>query len=211
MNDEGDKKQAVHSHKAMGFTLPIIGQVVTTLDENGEANVKVENPAFADTPYSVLLGLSLQKGGPICYGTLKSLKQGDHFYARVQPKAPSFDILLKAQDFPNQKVTMQFCAISHDFVGPTNPPTPTPFFKALIGLRGIGFRLEDYPDRYVNELTGIDPKLIQRMIDNEIKNLATLASASVEHIAQILSISEVRAMGFIYEARALLTNTKIRQ
>lgn len=97
-----------------------------------------------------------------------------------------------------------------NYVGPTITPTPTPF-RSIIGLTGLGFNPDDYPGRQVDEVTDIGPKFTQTLTDNKIDSLAKLASTEVECLAKILGISEVRAIGFIYEARALLTNLKIRQ
>ncbi len=95
------------------------------------------------------------------------------------------------------------------FVGPTITPTPTPF-RSVIGLTGLVFDPKDYPDRHVDEVTDIGPELTEKLAGEEITSLATLASTDVEHLADTLGISEVRAIGIIYEARALLTNMKIR-
>jgi hypothetical protein len=156
-----------------------------------------------------------ERGAPLRFGILDSHKQGDCFYAEVHREEGSFDIHLKAQNLRNQKVTIEWWAIPESqicLIGPTTTPMPTPPTppptKSPKGLTSIPFRSSDFPGRYVNEVPGIGPKFIQRLTRGRIKNLATLASADAKRIAQILRISEVRAMAFIYEARLLLKKTR---
>lgn len=85
----------------------------------------------------------------------------------------------------------------------TPPPTPSPTPKNLIRSS----RPVDSSGRYVNEVSGVDPKYIRRLTKGGIASLAALASAVATDVAQILSISEVKAMGFIDEAGRLLQST----
>ena len=212
---DGEKKKA-SKNQAMWVTMPRTGQVVKKLDRNGVVHVKGQNPEFSGAPYCVYLGLrARERGAPLRFGTLDSHKEGDYFYAEVQKKG-SFDIHLKAQGLSNQKVTIEWWAIPESrtyalTIGPTagRPtlgPTPIP-----IGLTSMRFKSSDFPGRYVDEVPGIGPELVRRLIKCRIKSLATLASADAERIARILSVSEVRAMGLIYKARVLLTKTKTRK
>lgn len=86
-------------------------------------------------------------------------------------------------------------------IGSTLGPTPTP---PPIGLTIRRFKSRDFPGRYVDEVPGIGSEFIRRLTRARMKNLAALASADTTRVARILNISEVRAMGFIYEARLLL-------
>jgi hypothetical protein len=202
MTGEGGKQD----HKqAIGGTMPRSGQVVTTLNRNGVVRVRGENPKFSGTPYCVYLGMG-KSGTPLRFGVPDSHKEGDYFYATVDRKEGSFDIHLKAQKLRNQKVTIEWWAIPSVAIRSTTPPTPTPF--GPIGLTSIRFKARDYPGRYVHEVTGIGREFIQRLTKHRIRSLATLASADVKRIARILGVSEVRAIGFIYEARVLLTKMK---
>ena len=205
MNGKRGMKRIVDLKEITWIKLPRIGQVLKTLDENGVAHVIGENPGFADAPYCVSLGLRAGDSGSTRYGTLDSPMAGDYFYAEVH-KSGSFDIYLKAQSFSNQEVTIVWCATPHSsrcFIGPTVGPTPTLPLPS-IGLTSRRFKASDFPRRYVDEVPGIGSEFIRRLTRARIKSLATLASADAAHIARILNVSEVRAMGFIYEARRLL-------
>jgi hypothetical protein len=197
-------KTEENDRQSMWVKLPKSGQEVKTLDQHGAVHVRGRNPEFAGTPYGVLLGLGVGKNGPIRFGTLDVPKRGDYFYAEVHEKG-TFDIRLRVQHLQNQKVTIVWWAIPTVAIKSTIPPTPTPF--APIGLTSIRFKPKDYPGRYVHEVTGIGPELVQRLTQHRMKSLAALASADVKRIAGILNVSEVRAIGFIYEARLLLTKT----
>jgi hypothetical protein len=206
MNGKRGTKRIVDLKEITWIELPRIGQVLKTLDENGVAHVIGENPEFAGAPCCVHLGLCVHARGPqIRYGTPDSPMEGDYFYAEVQ-KSGSFDIYLKAQSLSNQPVTIVWCAIPHTsrcLIGPTVGPTPT-LSLPPIGLTSRRFKASDFPRRYVDEVPGIGSEFIGRLARARIKSLATLASADAAHVARILNVSEVRAMGFIYEARRLL-------
>ena len=66
------------------------------------------------------------------------------------------------------------------------------------------FRSRDFPGRTVDEVSGIGPVMKSRLEEEGITNLAELASMEPARLAEILSISEVRAMSFIDAARELL-------
>jgi len=66
------------------------------------------------------------------------------------------------------------------------------------------FEAVDAPDRNVNEVPSIGPEYTRRLTKGGVAGLAALASAVAADVARILSISEVRAMSFIDEARRLL-------
>ncbi len=85
----------------------------------------------------------------------------------------------------------------------TPPPTPSPAPKTLIRSS----RPVDSSGRYVNEVPGVGPKYIRRLTKGGIASLAALAAAVATDVAHILSISEVKAMGFIDEAGRLLQST----
>jgi hypothetical protein len=85
-------------------------------------------------------------------------------------------------------------------VGPTlRPPIIGPTFGPII------FSARDFPGRNVQEVKGIGPATAERLKKKRITNLAHLASTEPGKLAEILDISEVRAMAFIDEARRLLT------
>ena len=69
----------------------------------------------------------------------------------------------------------------------------------------IIFSARDFPGRNVQEVKGIGPTTAERLKQKRITNLAHLASTEPGKLAEILDISEVRAMAFIDEARRLLT------
>ena len=209
MKSRSGTKSKVGLKQAMWVKMPRTGQVVKTLDKNGVVHVRGENPGFAGAPYCVHLGLRVrERGSQLRFGTLDSYREGDYFYAEVQKKG-SFDIHLKAQSLSNQQVTIEWWAIPESWtcaltIGPTTlGPTPIPTLPPL-GLTSISFKSSDFPGRYVDEVPGIGPEFIRRLTRHRIKSLAALASAEAERVAQILSISELRAMRFIYEARLLL-------
>lgn len=85
----------------------------------------------------------------------------------------------------------------------TPPPTPSPTPKTL----AESSRPVNSPGRYVNEVPGVSPTHIRRLTKGGIESLAALASAVATDVAHILSISEVKAMGFIDEAGRLLQST----
>ena len=208
MSNDSNKKGKAINPEVIWFTPSGIGQVVADLDENGAVDIRVEDPTFAGPPYSVLLGLGLQKDGPICYGTLDSLKPGDYFYAKVHPWERWFDIRLKAQDLPNQKVKIEFHVTSHEFVGPTRSPMPKPTKSptTVVSIRPLNS--VDASGRHIDEVPGIDPKAIQILAKGGIESLAALASAVAADVAQMLNISEVKAMGLIHEAGRVLEKPK---
>jgi hypothetical protein len=216
MNDEGDRKGKVNDHKAPWLKLPRIGQIQAQLNKKGVFESPEQNPEFGDTQYSVILGLRINADDPILYGTLSTeaftLTPGDQFYASVDRETGLFSVRLKARDLASKKVTIEYCAIPQS-VGTTVPPTPTPFnFKSIIGLRGIGFNLDNYPNRKIDELENIISGDLWDKLDahkHEIEDLATLASANIEQIAPMLGVSEVEAMGLIYQARAVLTGMNL--
>jgi len=206
MNGKDDTKRIVDFKQAMWITLPKTGQVLRKLDENGVVHITGENPEFAGTPYCVLLGLRVNERGPqIRYGTPDSPMDGDYFYAEVQRRG-SFDIHLKAKRLSNQDVTIVWCAIpqSSTCIIHTLGPTPIPTKPPGGGPTIEGFDPKDFPGRYVDEVPGIDPEFARRLTEGGIQNLATLASAGATRVARILTISEVRAMEFIDQARDLL-------
>lgn len=216
MKGKRGKKRITDLKQAMWVKLPRTGQVLQKLDKNGVVHIKGENPEFAGAPYYVYLGLGVHERGPIQYGALDLLKEGDYFYAEVR-NSGVFDIHLKAQRIRNQKVMIVWWAIplsSSCTIGPTLGPTPTPLPIGLtlgptptpppIGPAITRFKQSDFPGRYVNEVPRIDADSIRRLTRARMKSLAALASADAAHIARILGISEVRAMGFIDEARRLL-------
>jgi hypothetical protein len=88
-------------------------------------------------------------------------------------------------------------------VGPTLRPTVRPIIQPTI--RPIIFNARDFPGRNVQEVKGIGPVTAERLKKKRITNLAHLASTEPGKLAEILDISEVRAMAFIDEARRLLT------
>ena len=67
------------------------------------------------------------------------------------------------------------------------------------------FSAREFPGRNVQEVSGIGPATAERLKKKRITNLAHLASTEPGKLAEILDISEVRAMEFIDEARRLLT------
>jgi len=93
------------------------------------------------------------------------------------------------------------------WVGPTTThmpvPTPTPT-PAPGETQPKPLDARDFPGRYASEVPGIGPKYAQRLTKGGMENLATLASAVATDVAQILSVSEVKAMGFINKAGLLL-------
>jgi hypothetical protein len=200
MKGKRGKKKPADLEQAGWIKLPRTGQVRKKLDKNGVVHVKGENPEFTGTPYCVCLGLCVNEpGSKIRYGIPDSPMEGDYFYAEVQKKG-SFDIHLKAQSLSNKDVTIVWCAIPQSTLGPTPIPTRPPG----IGLTTVCFKAKDFPGRYVDEVPGIGPEFIRRLTTAGMKSLAALASADAKSVADILEISEVRAMGFIYEARLLL-------
>ena len=198
MSSKDSMKRIVDPKQAMWFKLPTSGHVLRTLDENGVVHVTGENPGFRDGFYCVCLGLRVGERGPIRYGTPDSPREGDYFYAEVQ-ESGLFDIYLKAQNFAKKTVTIEWWAIP-EAIGGTLGPTPT---VGPLGLTLIRFKAKDFPGRYVAEVPGIGP-FIRCLTRARMKSLATLASADASHVARILNISDVRAMGFIYQARLLL-------
>lgn len=88
-------------------------------------------------------------------------------------------------------------------VGPTLRPTVRPIIQPTI--RPIIFNARDFPGRNVQEVKGIGPATAERLKKKRITNLAHLASTEPGKLAEILDISEVRAMAIIDEARRLLT------
>ncbi|UCE47487.1 MAG: hypothetical protein JSW47_18055, partial [Phycisphaerales bacterium] len=62
----------------------------------------------------------------------------------------------------------------------------------------------DFAGRYVNEVPSIGPEYGRRLIKSGVASLAALASAFATDIARTLSVSEVRAMSFIDQARRSL-------
>lgn len=213
MKSRSGTKSKVGLKQAMWVKMPRTGQVVKTLDKNGVAHVRGENPEFAGAPYCVHLGLrARERGSQLRFGTLDSYREGDYFYAEVQKKG-SFDIHLKAQSLSNQEVTIQWWAIPESWtyaltIGPTTlGPTPVPTPVPTIRPTGSGierFDQKDFPGRYVDEIPGIGPESVRRLTKGRMKSLAKLASADFRRVAQILSISEVRAMSFVDQARRLL-------
>lgn len=94
-------------------------------------------------------------------------------------------------------------------IGPTTTPmpTPTPTPKpAAPETEARSPNPEGSSGRYVDEVSGIGPQFTRRLIKGGIGSLPTLASAAATDVAQILSVSEVRAMGFIDDAGRLLQN-----
>jgi len=67
------------------------------------------------------------------------------------------------------------------------------------------FKPKDFPGRSVEEVKGIGPATAELLKAKRITNLAHLASMEPGKLADILEISEVRAMTFIDQARRLLT------
>ena len=88
-------------------------------------------------------------------------------------------------------------------VPPTPPPTPSPTPKTPASSS----RPVNASGRYVNEVPGVGPKYIRRLTKGGIESLAALASAVATDVAHILSVSEVKAMGFIDKAGRLLQST----
>ena len=212
MDSKRGKKGIADRKQAMWIKMPRTGQVRNRLDKDGVAHVKGEDPEFGGVPYCVYLGLRVNRqGSQIRYGTPDSPREGDYFYAEVH-KSGSFDIHLKAQSLSNKDVTIVWCAIPESWtfaIGPvicrpTIPPTPIPTRPPAIGLKRVHFRAKDFPGRYVDEVPGIGSEFIQRLTAARMKSLATLASADATRVARLLNISEVHAMGFIYEACLLL-------
>lgn len=68
----------------------------------------------------------------------------------------------------------------------------------------VGCGTIDVSRRLVGEVTGIDPVSVERLNAAGITNLGQLASMEPASLTATLKISEVRAMGFIDEARRLL-------
>jgi hypothetical protein len=92
-------------------------------------------------------------------------------------------------------------------VGPTIRPTISPTLRPTLRptIGPIIFSARDFPGRNVQEVKGIGPTTAERLKQKRITNLAHLASTEPGKLAEILDISEVRAMAFIDEARRLLT------
>jgi hypothetical protein len=91
---------------------------------------------------------------------------------------------------------------------PTLVPTFSPTFAPTFVPGPIGpiiFSAREFPGRSVQEVNGIGPATAERLKQKRITNLAHLASMEPAKLAEILEISEVRAMAFIDEARRLLT------
>jgi len=203
MEKKDSTKGIGDSNQAMWVKEPKTGQVRRELDENGAVRVRIENPGFAGTPYCVRLGLGMDKSGSLGHSGADN-----HFFAEVH-KDGSFDIDLKAYSLRNRAVTIVWSAIPlnsiwfGDFhtLGPTPIPTLPP-----IGLTRIHFRESDFPGRPLHEVDGIEEgsKVAQVLTESRIDSLAALASANAKRVAQILGISEVKAVGFIYEARQKL-------
>jgi predicted flap endonuclease-1-like 5' DNA nuclease len=83
-------------------------------------------------------------------------------------------------------------------------PTPTPTLTPMPTSTPTTFNPNDFPGRQVDEVRGIGPEYKERLEAKGIKNLAELASIVPARLAEILEISEVRAVSFIDEARCLL-------
>jgi hypothetical protein len=66
------------------------------------------------------------------------------------------------------------------------------------------FNAVDVPGGNVDEVHSIGPEYGRRLTRGGFATLAALASAVAADVARMLSISEVRAMSFIHEARCLL-------
>lgn len=66
------------------------------------------------------------------------------------------------------------------------------------------FDAANVPGGNVNEVHSIGPEYSRRLTKGGVATLAALASAVAADVARMLSISEVRAMSFIHEARRLL-------
>jgi hypothetical protein len=93
-------------------------------------------------------------------------------------------------------------------LSPTLSPTFSPTLAPTFAPGPVGpiiFSARDFPGRSVEEVNGIGPTTAERLKKKRITNLAHLASMEPAKLAEILEISEVRAMGFIDEARRLLT------
>ena len=91
---------------------------------------------------------------------------------------------------------------------PTLEPTFSPTFAPTFVPGPIGpiiFSARDFPGRSVQEVNGIGPATAELLKKKRITNLAHLASMEPANLAEILEISEVRAMAFIDAARRLLT------
>jgi hypothetical protein len=56
----------------------------------------------------------------------------------------------------------------------------------------------------VEEVKGIGAASAERLAAGDINELGHLAEAEPQRVAELLEISEVRAMGFVDEARRLL-------
>ena len=189
--------------------MPKTREIPVRLDKKGCARVEGEDPGFADAPYCVLLGLRVRKRGATCYGTLNLPGAGDYCYAEVKDSG-SYDVHVRLRALKNKNVTIicwaipeswtHVVAIGPSTLGPTPIPTKPPGFPFGTPL----FDPQDYPGRYVGEVPGIGPESVRRLTKKGMKSLAALASADFEPVAKILSTSEVRAMNFIYRARALL-------
>lgn len=93
---------------------------------------------------------------------------------------------------------------------PTVRPTISPTLRPTVELPGGGgippivLNPADFPGRGVAEVNGIGPASTKRLESQNVGNLAQLASLQPTELATMLDISEVRAMGFIDEARQLL-------
>jgi|GEM_PF-3945656 len=207
------------------------GQVRKTLDKNGVVVVEGENPGFGGAAYYVYLGLRVGESGPIQYSPLDDLLGKDgRFYANVEQSTGFFDIHLEVQQLANQEVTIVWWACSTGIAAgrptleptppppppsrsptcrPTGGPTPPPPTIPPIGLMVIGFKPENFPDRSVGELQGIDPEYVRLLTAAQMENLAVLASADAKHVAEVLDSSEVKAMGLIFEARHLLLGNRM--
>lgn len=83
---------------------------------------------------------------------------------------------------------------------PTVPGGPVP----PGGEPVVVFRAEDFPGRVVTEVNGIGPTFEGRLEAGGITNLAGLASMEPGALADMIGVSEVRAMSFINQARDLL-------
>jgi hypothetical protein len=203
MKGKRGKKRIEGLREAIWITLPRNGQVLKKLDKNGVVHVTGENPGFVDAPYCVCLGLRVGERGPIRYGTLDSPGQGDYFYAEVHEESGLFDIHLKAQSLSNKKVMIRWFANSEGTRG-TLGPTPTLGIGPDIRYKIEHFNPKDFPGRSVDEVPGIDAEYTRCLTSGGIDSLPALASAQATDVVSILGISEVCAMGFIYEARLLL-------
>lgn len=96
-----------------------------------------------------------------------------------------------------------------DLIGPTTTPDPTPTPEPTPApdpaeTQARSFSPEDASGRCVDEVPGIGPQHARRLIKGGVGSLPDLASAAATDIAHMLSVSEVKAMGFIDKAGRLL-------